>query len=40
VKTLPNKQWGINRELRLRLKAAFDRNQITLMQASKINLAN
>jgi small conductance mechanosensitive channel len=39
LKTLPNRQWAVSRELRRRLKNAFDANGITLLQASKINLA-
>ncbi len=40
VKTLPNRQWAVARELRKRCKAAFDAKGINLMSASKINLAN
>lgn len=39
LKTLPNRQWAVSRELRRRLKNAFDANGITLLQASKINFA-
>jgi small conductance mechanosensitive channel len=40
VKTLPNRQWAVARELRKRCKEAFDARGINLMSASKINLAN
>jgi moderate conductance mechanosensitive channel len=40
VKTLPNRQWAVARELRKRCKEAFDAKGINLMSASKINLAN
>ena len=40
VKTLPNRQWAVARELRKRCKEAFDDKGINLMSASKINLAN
>ena len=39
VKTLPNRQWAVTRELRKRCKEAFDAKGINLMSASKINLA-
>ena len=39
VRTLPNQQWSVSRELRKRCKAAFDKQGITLLEAQKINLA-
>lgn len=39
VKTVPNRQWAVSRELRKRCKAAFDARNIGLMTATKINLA-
>ena len=39
VKTIPNRQWAVARELRSRSKKAFDAAGISLMSAAKINLA-
>jgi moderate conductance mechanosensitive channel len=39
VKTVPNRQWAVARELRSRSKKAFDAAGISLMSAAKINLA-
>lgn len=39
ARTVPNRQWAVARELRKRCKLAFDAAGISLMQASKINLA-
>ncbi|NCV36665.1 MAG: mechanosensitive ion channel protein MscS, partial [Actinobacteria bacterium] len=39
IRTLPNQQWSVSRELRKRCKAAFDKQGITLLEAQKINLA-
>jgi small conductance mechanosensitive channel len=39
VKTVPNRQWAVARELRSRSKKAFDEAGISLMSAAKINLA-
>ncbi|HEY7796703.1 MAG TPA: mechanosensitive ion channel family protein [Microbacteriaceae bacterium] len=37
--TMPSKQWAVTRELRSRLKAAFDREGISLQKATRINLS-
>lgn len=39
VKTVPNRQWAVARELRKRCKLAFDKAGIRLLEAQKINLA-
>lgn len=39
VRTIPNRQWAVARELRKRCKSAFDAKGINLMSAAKINLA-
>jgi moderate conductance mechanosensitive channel len=39
IRTMPNRQWELNREFRSRLKKAFDKAGIALKQASKINPA-
>jgi small conductance mechanosensitive channel len=39
IRTLPNRQWAVSRELRKRCKQAFDKQNIGLLRASKINLA-
>lgn len=39
VRTTPGNQWTVSRELRGRLKRAFDKAGISLVQAAKINLA-
>lgn len=39
VRTIPNRQWAVARELRKRAKSAFDAAGINLMSAAKINLA-
>ena len=39
IKTLPNRQWAVARELRKRCKLAFDKKAIKLLEAQKINLA-
>ena len=39
MRTLPNRQWAVSRELRKRCKQAFDKQKIVLLRASKINLA-
>lgn len=39
VRTVPNRQWAVSRELRKRCKVAFDAKGINLMSAAKINLA-
>ena len=38
--TKPSKQWAVTRELRSRLKIAFDREGISLQKATRINLSN
>jgi small-conductance mechanosensitive channel len=38
--TKPSKQWAVTRELRSRLKTAFDREGISLQKATRINLSN
>jgi len=40
VRTTPGNQWAVSRELRGRLKVAFDAAGIGFVQAAKINLAN
>lgn len=37
--TMPSKQWAVTRELRSRLKAAFDKEGISLQKATRINLS-
>lgn len=37
--TMPSKQWAVTRELRSRLKSAFDREGISLQKATRINLS-
>ena len=39
IRTVPNMQWSVTRELRKRCKAAFDKAGIRLLEAQKINLA-
>ena len=39
IKTLPNRQWAVSRELRKLCKQAFDSNNINLLSATKINMA-
>jgi len=39
IRTLPNRQWAVSRELRKRCKQAFDKQNIGLLRASKINMA-
>jgi moderate conductance mechanosensitive channel len=39
VRTVPNRQWAVARELRKQCKVAFDAQGINLMSAAKINLA-
>jgi len=39
MRTLPNRQWGVSRELRKRCKQTFDKQNIGLLRASKIDLA-
>jgi len=39
IRTMPNQQWAVNRELRKRCKQAFDASGIRLLEAQKINLA-
>lgn len=39
IRTLPNRQWAVARELRKRCKGAFDQAGIRLLEAQKINLA-
>ena len=39
IKTLPNLQWAVSRELRKLCKQAFDSNNINLLSATKINMA-
>jgi small conductance mechanosensitive channel len=38
--TKPSKQWAVTRELRSRLKTAFDKEGISLQKATRINLSN
>ena len=38
LRTLPNRQWAVNREMRARLKTAFDQSGISLLSASKIKI--
>ena len=38
--TKPSKQWAVTRELRSRLKTAFDKEGIALQKATRINLSN
>ena len=39
IRTLPNRQWAVSRELRKRCKQAFDKQGISLLSATKINMA-
>ncbi|MDG2496722.1 MAG: mechanosensitive ion channel family protein [Aquiluna sp.] len=39
IRTLPNRQWAVSRELRKRCKQAFDSKNISLLSATKINMA-
>lgn len=39
IRTLPNRQWAVTRELRKRCKMAFDKQGISLLSATKINMA-
>lgn len=39
IRTLPNRQWAVTRELRKRCKQAFDKQGISLLSATKINMA-
>ena len=39
IRTLPNRQWAVSRELRKRCKQAFDKQNIGLLRAGKINMA-
>lgn len=39
IRTVPNRQWAVARELRKRCKLAFDKAGIRLLEAQKINLA-
>lgn len=39
IRTLPNRQWAVARELRKRCKVSFDQAGIRLLEAQKINLA-
>jgi moderate conductance mechanosensitive channel len=38
IRTLPNRQWAVNREMRAQLKTAFDQSGVNLLSASKIKI--